>query len=195
MKYHYLEDFNKSADGVPRASVLSSFRLWKVAFMAAVGGGAMLTAANPLLVAAMVPSSLAASLSSSSVMAYISPLIPFVGPSSLTNSVSAALTFLINLVAKVPQLSVLLKTSSLPASLPMITGAMNSASGHLLVSQALGGYGAMVAGSRMLKRTAPLRKFVLEPLHMPSLAPAQQQPGTEIERFLCLCYRLLTAVI
>ena len=172
----YMSNFNSAADSIPRSSVLSSFRLWKVAFMAAAGGGAMLAATNPGLVVAGIllspscPALIQQAVSSSTVMSYLLSLIPFVGPSALTNSVSAALTYIINLATSIPQMSAVINTSQFASSLPAVTAAMNSARGHMLLTQTFGGYGAVVAGSRMLRRTAPLKIFLLEPLHIPSVA-------------------------
>ena len=177
-------NFNSVAESIPRSSVLSSFRLWKVAFMAAAGGGAMLAATNPGLLAAGIllspscPALIQQAVSSSTVMAYFMSLIPFIGPSSLTNSVSAALTYIINIATSIPQLSAVINTSQFASSMSLVTAAMNSARGHVLLTQSFGGYGAFIAGSRMLRRTAPLKTFQLEPLHIPSFKPAEELSDT-----------------
>mmetsp|Transcript_22315 Transcript_22315/g.32063 ORF Transcript_22315/g.32063 Transcript_22315/m.32063 type:complete len:756 (-) Transcript_22315:30-2297(-) len=185
----YGNGFNDMSSKIPRNSLISSFRLWKVAFIAAAGGGAMLTAVNPLMVTTLLQSSslsILPPLPISAVMAYLMPLIPYVGPSSLTASISAALNLLIDCAASscvaIPHLTTLLGSPTGWSTLPAIAAGINSVSGSAVVAQAMSGYGAIVAGTRMLKRTAPLKEFQLEPLHMPVFTDScsgQDQEGEE----------------
>jgi hypothetical protein len=67
-----------------------------------------------------------------------------------------------------------MSTSQFSSSVSAVTAAMNSARGHVLLTQTFGSYGAFIAGSRMLRRTAPLKTFQLEPLHIPSFKPTEE---------------------
>ena len=170
-------NFNSVAERIPRSSVLSSFRHWEVAFMAAAGGGAMLAATNPGLLATTIllspscPALIQQAVSSSTVMAYFMSQMPFIGPSALTNSVSAALTYIISIATNIPQLSAVISSSQFASSMSIVTATMDSAEG----------YGAFIAGSRMLRRIAPLKTFQLEPLHITSFKPSEEFSDTSVK--------------
>ena len=115
------EKFNHDCKAVPRSSILASFRIWRVAFIAA-GGGALMALSGVFAAPAIM-----------------NTVLPLICASETVAQVSVALTTALNCIGI--------------TSLELIPGIMSS-------------YGAAVAGTKMLHRTAPLRDFSLKPLHL-----------------------------
>jgi hypothetical protein len=140
-KNSFLRVFNNEAALIPVESVAVSGRLWRVAFIAASGGGAMLaaTAISPTVIPTVM----------TSIGGYLLPLASY---SPTASCWSQALSYLLN--------------SYLHSIFPTVS---HSIMANNIFSAAFSSYGATVAGCKMVKRTAPLRDFALEPLHAPSL--------------------------
>eukprot|EP00600_Ochromonadales_sp_CCMP1393_P013985 CAMPEP_0175012684 /NCGR_PEP_ID=MMETSP0005-20121125/9450_1 /TAXON_ID=420556 /ORGANISM="Ochromonas sp., Strain CCMP1393" /LENGTH=1047 /DNA_ID=CAMNT_0016268957 /DNA_START=9 /DNA_END=3152 /DNA_ORIENTATION=- len=131
LKFH--EKFNQESRLVPSSSLLASFRIWRVAFIAA-GGGALMAFTGRLAAPAIM-----------------NTILPLIFASNTLGQVSMAL-------------SAMLQCWGI-TSLEIIPGIMSS-------------YGATVAGQRMLHRTAPLRGFSLQPLHLPAASAVPEAAKT-----------------
>jgi hypothetical protein len=117
----FLTLFNRHSQEIPKDSLLVSYRMWRVAFVAA-GGGAMVGMAGVMAAPAI-----------------ISTVIPVL---------SSACTF--------AQISVAMETFT--SSIGVLS--------YTLLPGVFSTYGATVAGSVMMKRTAAIKDFELLPLHI-----------------------------
>lgn len=118
----YFDAFNQDKHLVPASSLLASFRVWRVAFIAA-GGGALMAVTGRIAAPAIM-----------------NTVLPLICASNTLGQVSMAISATLSCMGV--------------TSYELIPGLMSA-------------YGAAVAGKKMLRRTAPLGEFALEPLHVP----------------------------
>lgn len=130
----FYSSFQKISSAIPRDSLVVSYRLWRVAFIAA-GGGAMVGMASFMAAPAIVAS--------------VVPLLTTV--STFTQYSLSIDTFL------------------------MYVGYLN----FPILPALFGSYGANLATTKMLKRTAELNQFDLIPLHIKNI-----EPSVSLNKFL-----------